>query len=176
MKTITLPFKNFREKLIETFFDVSVKPYQWLKQKDESWHVNRQSLMQMPDGTLGQDLGYFLQRNNFELLDKGESHDVYHVLLGYDTTVADEIKLQYFLLGNGRLSFIGYAIMAVGFHLLPEYFREYIKAFRQGRQCKNIIHWDMKNLLSKNTEILRGRLNRPRLPYYEFNYLKPVFR
>jgi ubiquinone biosynthesis protein Coq4 len=172
MKTITLPFKNFREKLIETFFNVSIKPSQWLKRNKESWHLSRQKMLEMPSNTLGHDVGYFLQRHNFELVDKSESHDVYHVLLGYETTVADEIKLQYFLLGNGRLSFIGYAIMAVGFHLLPEYFREYIKAFRQGRQCKNIIHWDMKNLLSKNTEILRGRINRQRKAYYELNYLK----
>jgi hypothetical protein len=172
MKTITLPFKNYREKLIETFFNVSIKPSQWLKRNKESWHLSRQKMLEMPSNTLGHDVGCFLQHHNFELLDKGESHDVYHVLLGYQTDVVNEVNMQFFLFGNGRRSIYTYAAMAAGLFFLPEFVRLFFKEMMHGRHLKSIKYWEVKNLLSKNTEILRGRLNRTRQPYYELNYLK----
>ncbi|NJN34419.1 MAG: hypothetical protein HC817_09390 [Saprospiraceae bacterium] len=143
MKTFRLPFQkhSLREKLIEKLFDFSVKPYQWLKRKHPSWGISKRDMLMMPPQSLGHEVGLFLEKNNFEVMAKCESHDVYHTLLGYATDVPNEIKMQYFLLGNGRQSWYTFATVFLGAFILPEHLWIFSVEFLKGNKYKSIKNW-----------------------------------
>jgi ubiquinone biosynthesis protein Coq4 len=53
-------------------------------------------------------------------LPKYEHHDALHVLLGYDTTVLGEARLQAFMVGNRTPTFAGKSLHILAQLLLPE--------------------------------------------------------
>jgi ubiquinone biosynthesis protein Coq4 len=158
MQTIKLSFQKYslREKLMETLFELSLIPYQFLRRRRASWQLNRAQLLVMPDNTLGHDVGQFLVQHDFTLMDKGESHDVFHVLLNYPTDMPSEIGMQYFLFGNGRHSIYTSLTVLMGFVILPEHSLRFFKDFRKGYNCPTIKNWDLRALLSWNTKLLRS--------------------
>jgi ubiquinone biosynthesis protein Coq4 len=160
MKTFKLPFQkhSLREKLIEFLFNASLRPYQWLRRNRPSWYMPKAKLLAMPENTLGRDVGEFLQTHDFEVIDKCESHDVYHVLLEYPTDVPNEIKMQYFLLGNGRRSWYTFMTVAMGALLLPEHLIDFCKNYIKGHKAFSIKKWNLRALLSEKTTILRGMI------------------
>jgi hypothetical protein len=158
MHTFKLSFQKYslREKLIETLFDLSVKPYQFLRRKRASWQLSRTQLLEMPLGSLGHDVGKFLLEHDFNVMDKCESHDVFHVLLNYPTDVPNEIGMQYFLLGNGRHSYYTWLTVIMGVAILPEHSFRFFKDLIRGNNCPTIKNWDLRSLLVWKTKILRG--------------------
>ena len=69
------------------------------------WPYTLEELRQFPPGTLGAELAAFLDIRHLNFLPQYETHDAIHLLLNYDTTVTDELRLQAFMLGNGSTSF-----------------------------------------------------------------------
>jgi ubiquinone biosynthesis protein Coq4 len=165
MQTIKLSFQKYslREKLIETLFNASVKPYQFLRRRRTSWQLNRTQLLAMPVETLGHDVGQFLEAHDFHVMDKCESHDVFHVLLNYPTDVPNEIGMQYFLLGNGRHSWYTWLTVLLGGAILPEHLGRFTRDLIKGKHCPTIKHWDLQALLVKKTKILRGYIFKKKL-------------
>jgi len=53
-------------------------------------------------------------------LPKYEHHDALHVLLGYDTSVVGEARLQAFMVGNNTPTFAGRSLFRLSRCLLPE--------------------------------------------------------
>ena len=94
---------------------------------------------------------------------KLEEHDVMHVLLNFETTVKGEAMMQFFLLGNGKKSIYALATAIASMLLVPEHFGAFIRAFRWGRSCRNISHWNFEHLLSEPTELLRRLIARKNL-------------
>ena len=158
MQTIKLSFQKYslREKLIETLFDFSIKPYQFLRRRRVPWQISRAQLLAMPLDSLGHDVGQFLMQHDFNVMDKCESHDVFHVLLSYPTDVPNEIGMQYFLLGNGRHSWYTWLTVLMGIVILPEHAVRFLNDLIKGNNCPTIKNWDLRALLFWNTKILRG--------------------
>ncbi|MEO9894336.1 MAG: hypothetical protein ABJF52_17540, partial [Aurantibacter sp.] len=92
-----------RAIILELLYKWSLAPYQNLK-SNTAWDVTIADLQKFPDESLGQQLGAFLTRNNFNLQDKLESHDVFHVLTNTGISVPEEISMQFYLMGNGKRS------------------------------------------------------------------------
>jgi len=126
-----------------------------LKNKEIPWNVTLEKLKRFPPQTLGSDLSLFLEKEGLELMPKFESHDVYHVLLKYKTTVVDEARMQFFLMGNRKYSLyiIGTNLIALIFY--PEKIRVFLKEFQKGRTALSIGKWDFEYLLHEPTNILR---------------------
>jgi len=100
MKTI---LKNLRSQVLIALVEKTKYGYIYLtNKKRKHWLVNLAELKEYPENTLGKDLVNFLIQENFGLIPGLESHDVYHVLLGYSTEVEAEAAMQFFLLGNGK--------------------------------------------------------------------------
>jgi len=112
-------------------------------------------LKHFPPQTLGRDLAIFLEKEGLDLMPKFESHDVYHVLLKYKTTVVDEARMQFFLMGNRKYSLyiIGTSVVAIFF--LPEHIKAFIKEFRKGRKALPVAQWNFEYLLNEPTKSLR---------------------
>lgn len=117
-----------------------------------------ESLAQMREGSLGNDLYNFLQAKQLALLPYYAKHDIKHILLGYDTTDEGEVCLQMFMLGNGHWSFPVVATVLYGFCTMPEHWKSFKRAFMRGRRNLYIENWDWFNLLCCPTASLQSKI------------------
>jgi len=148
-----------RKKLVAKLFELSQGFYvKYFKQSKEAWGLNKDALLAYPKGTLGQEMGMFLNANGFEIIDKVERHDAYHVLLGFNTRAQDEVALQYLCCGNGKRSKYLYAVICIGTLILPEYAGYYTQCYKLGKQLNRFYHLDYKLLLNQPLEDLRATI------------------
>lgn len=131
-----------------------------LIRKPNKFPYTENELLQMPHGSLGNDLMNFLKKRNLQLLPYYAKHDVKHILLQYDTTDEGEVCLQCFMLGNGHLSFPVAATVLYGFATMPEYWGSFIKAYRRGKKSIAIKNWQWFAILSQSTQLLMNKINK----------------
>jgi len=143
-----------RKQFILWSFTQSQKIYMKFRSK-KSWNISTEELLDFPEASFGNELGNFLQVNDFELIPKGERHDAFHVLTGYGTEVEDEIAMQFLCFGNGKRGFYLYSSLLAGILILPEYLSYYIKSYRLGKNCNTFYHFNYKNLLNYSLQELR---------------------
>ena len=127
----------------------------FFKQKVIPWKTNLKRLAKYPQKSLGNDLYQFLKREKLELMPKFEDHDIMHVLFGYKTTVLGELKMQFFLLGNGKKSLYCLISALIGCIMVPEYWSSYWKEFNAGKNSRNFSKWNFQFLLNEPTILLR---------------------
>ena len=150
---------TIREKICACLFAISEKPYRFFfKRKVKAWNLSSNVLLSYPKQSLGYATGLFLKKNDFELLDKLESHDVYHVLLGMKTTVKEEIGMQFILFGNGKKSLYLYATMILGYLLQIEHYKYFKYCYRRGKKLKSISALKVRELLIEPIDEIRKGL------------------
>ncbi len=121
----------------------------WYKKHRQAWSHTKTSLLAFPLGSLGHHLGEFLQREQFELMPKLEDHDVMHVLFAFPTTIAGEVRMQFFLIGNRKRSLYTFGAAGLGLICAPEHLGAYWQAFQQGRSYRSIARWQFEYLLGE---------------------------
>jgi len=114
-------------------------------------------LQNLPLGTLGRGVADLLRRHKLQLIPHYENHDLKHVLLGYDMTPEDELKLKAFMLGNGDYSFTCFAFLTLGL-LTPELWPTLMRHFRQGRRTQPIHRWHLADYAGYDVEQLRYQI------------------
>ncbi|MFK8005139.1 MAG: Coq4 family protein [Saprospiraceae bacterium] len=152
---------SLREKLLISLVEWTKPWYGRFFQKSKiPWKTNLAKLKKFPPKTLGGDLAHFLEKENLSLMPKFESHDVYHVLLKYKTTVVEEARMQFFLMGNRKYSLyiIGTNLIAMAFY--PEQIHSFISEFQKGRKAISIAKWNFEFLLNEPTKSLRKMIFR----------------
>lgn len=125
------------------------------KSKKPEWTYSKTDLMSFPTGSLGKEIANFLNENNIELIPKAENHDVFHLVTGYKTTPDDEIAMQYWLVGNRKLTPYTIGTCIIGAIVMPEYWKAYIKAFKKGMKAPSIVDWDFQTLLYTNANQIK---------------------
>ena len=150
---------NNREKFCAWLFEVSKKPYAYLtKRSKKAWKLSSNDLMQFPVSSLAYETGLFLKKNGFELIDKLESHDFYHVITRMSTAVKDEIGMQFLLLGNGKKSLYMYFTVTLSSMLLPEHYRYFKSCFYRGKRYEPIHRLNLLQELNTPVKHLRNKL------------------
>ncbi len=158
-------FYKIRAQILISFVDWTKPVYAAVfKRHTRGWVYSRIDLLRMPPNSLGFKLGEFLTKNKFDLIPKMEEHDVMHVLMGYKTTVEDEVKMQFFLIGNKKKSVYAFVAAIAGVLLVPEFYKEYIQEFKKGKRCHNISNWDFQYLLGEPVEILQRQIHKQACP------------
>jgi ubiquinone biosynthesis protein Coq4 len=153
-----------REKLCAWMFEKSKTPYAFIfKRKRIAWPYTSVELLRFPEGTLGKAVGEFLKKNKFELIPKLESHDVYHVLTDMDTTVKDEIAMQFLMIGNGKRSIYMFITIMLGFILLPEYISHYRTSYKRGKSLYPIYDLKLPDSLKESLHFLKIRIEKNNL-------------
>ena len=109
-----------------------------LIRKPEKFPYSMNELNHFATGTLGRDLANFLDNKELELLPYYARHDMKHILLEYDTTDEGEGCLQWFMLGNGHVSFPVIATVLYCFITMPEYWHHFVAAFKRGKRSQKI--------------------------------------
>ena len=126
--------------------------------KEKAFPYTMDELSGLNPGTLGHDLYQFITVRKLSLLPHYARHDIKHILLGYDTTGKDEVRLQCFMLGNRHVSFPVLATVIYGFLTMPEYWGSFTKAYRRGRGAGEISHWDWFAILDRPTTLLQNAI------------------
>jgi ubiquinone biosynthesis protein Coq4 len=157
-----------RELILTKLVGLLNPMYKLMMPRNKSWQLTKADLRQFPDGSLGKNLAEFLDKNQFDILPFLETHDVYHVLLGYKPTIVDEARLYFWLLGNGKRSLEVFSTVMSGFIFLPDYWSVLIQDYRTGKTCQNISNWDFQGLMTKDLELLRGIVFRRSEQNYSF--------
>jgi ubiquinone biosynthesis protein Coq4 len=158
MKRLTIydTFSKVRELVLSKLVSWLNPVYTFVMPKNTSWQLTKADLRQYPAGSLGKNLAEFLDAHHFDILPFLETHDVYHVLLGYKPTIVDEARLYFWLLGNGKRSVEVLSTVLSGFVFLPDYWSVLIQDYRRGKACRAISNWDFQVLMTQDLEILRG--------------------
>lgn len=144
-----------RAIILEKLYEWSLAPYQSLKNKT-AWDVGIDDLLQFPKNTLGYGIGHFLSKNNFDLQQKLESHDVFHVLTGTGITVPEEISMQFYLFGNGKRSLYLFTVILIGGLLYLDYSRVFYRTYKRGKWALRFYQLDFYKLLHQPLEKIKS--------------------
>ena len=147
-----------RDKFLEWTFYKTNGIYRKYRGK-KAWGLSTSDLLKFPQESIGHDLGSFLHQNGFEPLHQSERHDVFHVLTGHNTSIPEEVDMQFHLLGNGKRSLYLWAVIAIGTLLYPDRWLTFRKCFKRGKKAQSFFQLDYQTLLSKNTKSHRDEFN-----------------
>ncbi|MEN2402482.1 hypothetical protein GKZ90_0022015 [Flavobacterium sp. MC2016-06] len=95
------------------------------------------NLRTLKKGTVGREVAAILDDNNYRLIPKFENHDLKHIVLEYEMTMQDEIKMQAYLMGNGNYTLPCLLFFSLGI-FYPTTWRSLSKEFNLGRKTKSI--------------------------------------
>lgn len=143
-----------RAIILEKLYEWSVIPYQFFK-KNEAWNMGIEDLLHYPQESLGYQMGRFLLRNNFDLQEKLESHDVFHVLTETGITVPEEISMQFYLLGNGKRSAYLFSVIFLGGLLYPDRFKLFASCYHRGKSALPFHQLEFSKLLNQPIEHIK---------------------
>lgn len=148
---------RLRERLMIRLVNLTHPVYERLfRRRRPAWQQTTSSLLQCEAGSLGRALGHFLVANNISLLPRFEDHDVFHVILGYNTSVPGESEMQFCLLGSGKRSLYVMGTCAIAWLAFPEYWPRFRTAYRRGKKLRTFHHWYFEYLLNEPLEELRS--------------------
>ena len=122
------------------------------------WPFSFDELGCMEQGTLGRALYGFLTSREPGYLPKYEVHDAYHALLGYNTTVTDELRLQAFMWGNGNSTFAGRILFVLGYVLFAGKRKVLQQDIEKGRTAMPLKGYSVADMIPLDLSQLRIEL------------------
>lgn len=147
-----------KDYIIELIYNTIKKPYQKIFKKNKPWGYTLQEYLNCPEGSIGKQLGLFLKNNQYTIQPQLEEHDVFHIITNSGTTVKEEIKMQFYLLGNGKRSPFLFIVLAAGL-FYPIYVNEFITSFKKGKKANQFYHLDFSKLLTVNLNNFQTTFN-----------------
>lgn len=124
----------------------------------EEWPYSLEELERMDEGSLGNELFWFLNSRSLGYLPKYEIHDCYHTLLGYGTTVTEELKLQAFMWGNKNSTFAGRVLFILGCIVFPAKHTLFKAVLSRGKRSVPLKPINVTEILSRKLTELRKEL------------------
>jgi len=118
-------------------------------------------LRTLEKGTVGREVAEMLYKKGYRLIPKFENHDLKHIVLDYEMTMQDEIKMQAYLVGNGNTTFPCLIFLSLGL-FYPRIWGDLASEYRQGKKTNSIHFLTLENCMDKPlTEIKNdyGRKN-----------------
>lgn len=150
--------KKWRARLLVFLTHKMALPVLRIIRKPVKFPYTAEELKGFAGGTLGKTLVEFLDKKELDLLPYYAKHDIKHILLQYDTTGEGEVCLQCFMMGNGHLSFPVLATVIYGFVTMPEYWKQFRKAYRRGKRYEYMESWKWFEVLGMPVAALRNNM------------------
>lgn len=132
-------------------------PYCKTVYKGKGKQLHFQELLRFPSGSLGRHTAEFLQKNQLELMNGYEAHDMKHVLFGIPASMEGEVRMQYFEFGNGNRSLPVITVMFFGTLFMPERLCYFIQEYKRGSLAGNLRHIDLKQYAHLSINQLRNQ-------------------
>ena len=139
--------KSIRSKLLVLLTHTIALPILKIIRKKKVFPYSMEKLSALPYETVGNELWQILNEQNLRLLPYYEKHDIKHVVLQYPFTDEGEVSLQFFMLGNGRISFPVLSTVIYGVITMPEYYASFKKAYRRGKQIPTLDQLDWFSII-----------------------------
>lgn len=136
-----------KDYIVEKMYECSRKPYQKYIKKSTPWEIDKEKLLQYPKDSLGFELGHFLDKNHFDIQPKLEDHDIIHVLTNTGISVADEIGMQYYLLGNGKRSLYLFMVILSGTPFYLRHINYFFQQYKRGKEALPFHYLDFSKML-----------------------------
>jgi ubiquinone biosynthesis protein Coq4 len=152
MKPIIITYRqeySFRERALLWLLGNVIPVHAKVYSRRPTWGLTREDMLRYPAGSLGHELGLFLTQENLQPVDRVERHDAFHILLDFTTSLEDEAAMQFFLVGNGKISPFTLATAAFTALVMPDKWGLFSQAFRRGRQALSIADWNFLHLLDE---------------------------
>lgn len=145
--------------------------------------INLSELIHLPSGTFGHEYAVYMQRNRLQPINVSPelaeiawnnvfalryavTHDMFHLLLGFDTSYAGEIGVLAFAVEQkyNKLQTIGFKIARVLYPILaPQQFKAIQTNVRYGRllgrQAKFLLNYRFEDRWTTPLSVLREELN-----------------
>lgn len=158
MKPVIIRFRkehSLREKVLLWLLGEVIPIHANFYTKRKPWGLRTQNLLFYPENTLGRELGKFLQNEKLQPIPRVERHDAFHILLGFDTHVYNEAAMQFFLIGNGKISPFTLGTAAFAGLMLPDQWSNFRKQYYRGKKARSIAKWDFQELLTESFDDLK---------------------
>ncbi len=139
--------KSIRSKLLVLLTHTIALPILKIIRKKKVFPYSMEKLSALPYETVGNELWQVLNKQNLRLLPYYEKHDIKHVVLQYPFTDEGEVGLQFFMLGNGRISFPVLSTIIYGIITMPEYYGSFKKAYRKGKEIPTLDQVDWFSIM-----------------------------
>lgn len=126
--------------------------------KKSEFKYSLEELLELPQGSLGQELASYLSKKGFKLIPGYVRHDCKHILLRYEMDEVGEGCMQFYFLGNRRYSLTVILSVVLCLILMPEHFKKFVNEFKKGRRDRRFPDIDFNKLLFLNTDQIRNHL------------------
>ncbi len=146
---------TFRDKILERLFYISPYPYRTFIKTNKKWSITKSDLLQYKEGSIGNELGKFLDKHNFDLLAKAEKHDIFHIITNFSTDVVDEVAMQFYLYGNGKRSLYLVFVILIGSIFYLDKLSYFKASFYRGKENQAIHNFNFYNNLDMDLSVFK---------------------
>ncbi len=152
MKPIIISYRkehSFRERMLLWLLGKVVPLHAQIYRRRKAWGLTREDLLQYPVSTLGHELGLFLKREALQPVDRIERHDAFHLLFDFNTSLDDEAAMQFFLIGNGKISPFTLSTALFTALVMPDKWKRFHQEYRRGQHARSIAKWNFFRILDE---------------------------
>jgi hypothetical protein len=118
-----------------------------------------EKLRTLEKGTVGREVAEMLDGKGYRLIPKFENHDLKHIVLDYEMTMQDEIKMQAYLVGNGNTTFPCLIFLSLGL-FYPRIWIDLRTEYRQGKNSNSIHFLTLDNCMDKSLSEIKNEYGR----------------
>lgn len=124
---------------------------------------SHEQLRTLPLGTVGREIADTLDSRGYELLPFFADHDMKHIVLGYDMTEMDELRMQLYMIGNGNRSLACLLPTIGSIPFYPQLWREISYHYRLGKAGRCITDLRLSECRQQPLSEIRAIYGRPPL-------------
>lgn len=118
-------------------------------------------LRSLKKGSVGREVAEMLDGKGYRLIPKFENHDLKHIVLEYEMTMKDEIRMQAYLVGNGNRTLPCLIFLSLGI-FYPIIWKDLFKEYKNGKSTNSIHYLTLDNCMSKSLQEIRLEFGRTR--------------
>lgn len=111
--------------------------------------------------TVGKEIAEMLDHKGYRLIPKFENHDLKHIVLDYEMTMQDEIKMQAYLVGNGNRTLPCLIFLSLGL-FYPRIWRSLIQEYKLGKNTHSIHFLTIDTCMDKPLSEIKNKFGRKR--------------
>ncbi|MDI1255249.1 MAG: hypothetical protein PSV16_04030 [Flavobacterium sp.] len=118
-------------------------------------------LRSLKKGSVGRKVAEMLDEKGYRLIPKFENHDLKHIVLEYEMTMKDEIKMQAYLVGNGNLTLPCLIFLSLAI-FYPIIWKDLFKEYKNGKDANSIHYLTLDNCMRKSLKQIKLEYGRTR--------------
>ena len=122
------------------------------------------NLRTLKKGPVGRENAKMLDIKNYRLIPKFENHDLKHIILDYEMTMKDEIRMQAYLVGNGNYTLPCFIFLSLAL-FYPTIWKDLPTEFKQEKKLNSIHFLALDNCMYKSlSEVKKAYGRKTKLP------------